>query len=70
MFVDEHAQVEYDLMTPRIAVNKNKRKILQNTMYWCKLRITQSKAIILYDPLPAVCIEKVVSMKVRRRIIQ
>ena len=57
---------------PRIAVHK-KWKVHQNTVYWCDLRITQSKglqfyqtrsnAIILHNTLPAVCIEKVVNMK-------
>ena len=55
---------------PRIAVYKHNWKMHQNTVYWCNLRVAQSKgllfyqkrlsAIILHNTFPAVCIEKVV----------
>ena len=58
---------------PRIAVCKQNWKIHQNTVYWSNLRVAQSKglqfyqtrsnAIILYNTLPTVCIEKVVTRK-------
>ena len=73
MFVDQHKEVEYDLTKPRIAVYKHNWKVHQNTVYWCNLRVAQSKglqlyrtrsnAIILFNTLPALCIEKVVNMK-------
>ena len=73
MFVDQHEEVEYDLTKPRIAVYKHTWKVHQNTVYWCNLKVAQSKglqfyqtlsnAIILYNTLPAVCIENVVNMK-------
>ena len=73
MSVNQHKEVEYDLTKPRIAAFKNNRKIQQNTVYWCNLRVaqgqglqfyqTRSNAVILYNTLPAVCIEKVVNMK-------
>ena len=73
MFVDQHKEVEHDLTKPRIAVHENNWKIHQHTVYGCNLRVAQGKgfqfyqprsnAIILYNTLPAVCIEKVVNMK-------
>ena len=62
-----------DLTKPRIAPYKSTWKHHQNTVYWCNLKLAQEKelqfyqtrshAIVLYDTLPAVCIEKVVCMK-------
>ena len=56
MIVDQHKEVEYDLTKPRIAVYKNNRKIHQNKVFWCNLRVAQGKD-------PRVCIEVVVNMK-------
>ena len=73
-----HNQMEatpYDLTMPRIAPCKNTWKPQQNIVYWCNLKLVQEKgllfyqtkshAIVLYDTLPAVCIEKVVRMKTK-----
>ena len=78
MCVDQHKEVEHDLNNTRIAVYKNTWKIHQNTVYWCNLKVAQKKglqfyqtrfnAIILYNTLPAVCIEKVVNMKSREEV--
>ena len=75
MFVDQHKEVEYDLTKPRIAVYKNKWKVHQRAVFLCNLRVAQSRglqfyqtrsnAIILYNTLPAVYIEKVVNMMSR-----
>ena len=72
MFIHYREQ-DYDMTQPRIAVYKNIWKILQNAVYWCKLRVVQSKqlqfyqtrsnAIILHNTVPAMCIEKVVVTK-------
>ena len=53
-------------------------KIHQNTVYWCKWKVAQKKelqfyqtrsnAIILYNTLPAICIETVVYMKSREAL--
>ena len=61
-----------DLNKPRIAIYKQYWEVLQNTLYWVNLRVaqkqgwtfyeTRSNAIILHDPLPASCIERVVVM--------
>ena len=70
---DQHKEVEYNLDKSRIAVCKNTWKIHPNTVYWCNLSVAQSKglqfyetrsnAIIYYNILPAMCIEKVVVVK-------
>ena len=72
-FVDQDKEVGYDLTNSRVAVYRNHLKNHQITVYWCNLKVaqkkglqfyrTRSKAIILYNTLPAVCIEKVVYMK-------
>ena len=64
-----------DLTKPRIVPNKNTWKPHQSTVYWCNLKLAQEKgllfyhtrshAIVLYDTLPAVCVEKVVYMKTK-----
>ena len=69
-----------DLTKPRIAPCKNTWKPLQNTVYWCNLNLaqergllfyqTRSHAIVLYDTLPAVCIEKAVCMKTKEELHQ
>ena len=73
MFVDQYEEVEYDLTKSRVTVCKNKWKVHQNTENWCNLKVAQSEglqfyqtrsnAIILYNTLPVVCIEKVVNMR-------
>ena len=73
MFIDHHREGDYDVTKPRIAVYKHNWKIHHNTMYWCNLRVAQSKglqfyqtrsnAIILYNTSLAMCIERVVVRK-------
>ena len=74
---DEHCveETSCDLTNPRIVLCKNTWKPHQNSVCWCNLKIAQEKgllfyqtrshAIVLYDTLPAVCIEKVVCMKTK-----
>ena len=62
-----------DLTKPRIAPYKNTWKRFQNTVSWCNLKLAQEKdlqfyqtrshAVVLYNTLPAACIEKAVCMK-------
>ena len=69
-FIDHYRERDYDVTKPKIAVYKLNWKTHQNTVYWCNWRVahskglqfylTRSNAIILYNTLPAVCIEKVV----------
>ena len=64
-----------DLTKSRIAPCKNTWKPLQNTENWCNLKLaqervlqiyqTRSHAIVLYDTLSAVCIERAVGMKTK-----
>ena len=73
MFIDQHRERDYDVTKLRIAVSQHTWKIHQNTVYWCNLRVAQSKglqfyqtrsnAIILYNTLLAMCIKKVVIRK-------
>ena len=52
----------------------------QGTVYWCNLKLAQEKgllfyqtrshAIVVYDTLPAVCIEKVVCMNMKDELFQ
>ena len=52
----------------------------QKTVNWCNFKLAQGKgllfyqtrshAIVLYDTLPAVCIEKVVCMKTKDELFQ
>ena len=72
MFADQHKQVECDLTNPRIDVYK-KSLLLPNVLFWCILRVAQSKGlqfcqtrsntIIFHNTLPAICIERVVYLK-------
>ena len=72
-FIDHCRERDYDVTKP-----KHSRKIHQNTVYWCSLRVAQSKGvqfyhtrsnvIILHNTLPAVCIEKVVIRKSREEL--
>ena len=64
-----------DLTKPRIVPYKNTWRPHQNTVNWCNFKLaqgngllfyqTRSHALVLHDTLPAVCIEKVVSMKTK-----
>ena len=73
MFIGNYREQDYDLTQPRIAVYKHDWKVHQNTVYWCNLKVAQSKglqfyqtwsnAIILYNSIPALRIEKVVIRK-------
>ena len=65
----QEREVEYDLNNPRIAVCKNTWKLYQNTgilvvqKKGLQFYQTRSNGIVLYNTLPAICIEKVVYMK-------
>ena len=69
-----------DLTKPRIVPCRNTWKPQQNTVTWCNLKLVQEKgllfyqtrshAIVFYDTLPAVCIEKVVCMKTKDELYQ
>ena len=62
IYIDHYRENDYDVTQPRIAVYKHNWKIHQNTVYWCNLRVAQSKglqfnqtrsnAIIMYNTLP------------------
>ena len=64
-----------DLTKPRIAPYRKTWKPLQNTVYWCNLKLaqqrglqcyqTRSHAIVLYNTLFAACIEEAVCMKTK-----
>ena len=64
-----------DLGKPRIAPYKNTWRPHQNSVYWCNLKLAQKKglqfyqtrshAIVLYNTLRAVCVEKAVCMKTK-----
>ena len=65
----------------RLVTSKNRAtqkyfgKRLQNTVFWCNLKLaqqrglqfyqTRSNAVVLYDTLPAACIEKATCMKTK-----
>ena len=63
---------------PRTAPYTNTWKTLQNTLYWCKLKLaqvrglqfyqTRSHAIVLYGTLLVVCIKKAVCMKTEEEL--
>ena len=67
-------------LTPRIAPYKNTWKHLQNTVFWCNLKLAQEKdvqfyqtgshAVVLYNTLPAACIETAVCMKTQDELYQ
>ena len=64
-----------DLTMPRIAPYKNTWRPYQNTVYWYNLMLvqkrglqfyqTRSHAIVPYNTLPVICIEKAVRMKTK-----
>ena len=47
--IDHYRGREYDVMKPRIAVYKHTWKIHKNTVYWCNLRVAQSKGLQFYQ---------------------
>ena len=63
---------ELDLTKPRLALNKQKWKVHQGTVFWVDTQLaqwkglkfyqTRSNGIILYDTLPAYCASKVIVM--------
>ena len=65
-----------ELTKPRIAPYKNTWKRLQNTVFWCNVKLaqetslqfyqTRSHAVVLCNTLPAACIEKAVCVKKSR----
>ena len=67
-----------DLTKPRIAPYTNAWTHSQNMVYWHHLKLAQerglkfyqtgSHAIVLYNTLPAVCIEKTVCMKTNEEL--
>ena len=73
MFIDHYREKDYDMTQPRIAVNKKQLENASKYSILVYLRVAQSKgllfdqtrsnAIILYNTLPAMCIEKVVARK-------
>ena len=73
VYIDDNREKDYDVRKPKSAVYKHNWKIHRNTLCWCNLKVAQSKGlqfyltrsneIILYNKLPAMCIEKVVVRK-------
>ena len=69
-----------DLSQPRIAPYKNTWKHLQDTVFWCNLKLAQDKgllfyqtrshAVVLYNTVPAACMEKAVWMKTQEELYQ
>ena len=74
------AETPCDLTKPRIAPYQNTWKRFQNTVFWCSLKLAQRKgfqfyqtrshAVVLYNTLPAACIEKAVCMKTPDELYQ
>ena len=77
---DDHGMEETpcDLTKPRIAPYTNTWKPLENTEHWCNWKLaqkrglqfyqTRSHAIVLYNSLPAFCIEKAVCTKTKEEL--
>ena len=71
-------EIRCDLDKPRIAFYTNTWRPHQNTVFWCNLMLAQKKgcqfyktrshAIVLYNTLPAICIEKAVCMKTKEEL--
>ena len=69
-----------DLTKPRIMPYKNTWKHFQNTVFLCNLEVvqerglqfyqTRSHAVVLYNTLPAACIEKAVCVKTTDELYQ
>ena len=78
--VHDIKEIPCDLSNPRIAPYKNTWKRLQNTKFWCNLKLawerglqfqqTRSDAVVLYNTLPAACIEKAVCMNTQDELDQ
>ena len=66
-------QKEVDLTKPRFAAYKQEWRVHQNSVYWVDIKLAQRKGLtfyhsrsnanILYDTLPPICIERLVSTK-------
>ena len=66
-------ETPWDLTKPRILPDKNTWKRSQNNIFWCNLELAQerglqfyqarSRATVLFNTLPAACIEKAVCVK-------
>ena len=64
---------EVDLTKPRFAAYKQQWRVHQNSVYWVDIKLAQRKGLtfyhsrsnanILYDTLPPICIERLVSTK-------
>ena len=73
MRIDIQKSTQYDLDRARVAVYKHDWKFHQHTVYWCNLKLARkrglqfyqirSHAIVLFDTLPSICIEKAVYRK-------
>ena len=71
-------EIRHDLDKSRIAPPKNTWIPHQNTVCWCNLKLAQKKgvqfyqtrshAIVLYNTLHAICIEKAVCMKTKEEL--
>ena len=71
-------EIRYDLDKPRIAPYKNTWRPHQTKVFWCNVKLAQKKglqfflarshAIVLYNTLPAICIEKAVCMKTKEEL--
>ena len=69
-----------DLTKPKIAPYKNTWKRFQNTVFWCNSNLAQEKdlqfhqtrshAVVLYNTLPAACVEKAVCVKTQDELCQ
>ena len=75
MFASQDLEkVQDDLDKPRITVSKNTWRVHQGTVNWCNLKLaqkrglqfcqTRSHAIAFVNTLPAICIDKVLYMKI------
>ena len=49
MYIDHCREKDFDVTKPRIAVYKHNWKAHQNTMYWCNLRVVQSKGLQFFQ---------------------
>ena len=58
-----------DLTKPRIAPYNNIWKLLQNTVFWCNLKLAPH-AVVLHNTLLAACIEKAVCVKTQDELYQ
>ena len=75
----DQREVEYDVDRPRIAPYRHTWRSHHNSVFWCNSKLAQSKglrfhqtrshAIALSDTLPAICIDKVVCMNNKGRIL-